>query len=80
MFHRMVGDIYLIVRSARSTPDDEFDEHVAEIPRLQGTKRAVLVYFAEDGPDPSLDAKRRARLSEEGHLALPHALVANSNR
>jgi hypothetical protein len=80
LLHRMIGDVYLIVRSARPTPDDEFDTHVTEIPRLPGTKRAVLVYFAEDGLSPSFDAKRRARLSAEGHLVLPHALVANSDQ
>ncbi len=78
LLHRMVGDVYLLVRSAKPTPDHEFDEHFASISTLPGPKRVALIYFVDDGPFTGFDAARREKLASIGQLALPHAIVTES--
>jgi hypothetical protein len=76
LVQRFVGDVRVVVRSARRPTAEEFDEHLAEAVARDGTTRVVVVAIVGDGADHQFDAEQRAKLSKAGLFSKPHALLA----
>lgn len=73
---RLVGDVRVVVRTARSPAADDLEDHVREALTMSDRTRAVLVAVVGDGADYQFDFELRAKLSQADLFAVPLALLA----